>query len=568
MAKNSKNANNNKGGNHDNRANNYRGKDRRSNGRGKTTGNLRGQQDSVNSAPFSDDSRGGKNQRRAEEAVDTFAAMSKSNPLEYYTKFSRFAEDAARLPFAFPLGTPFDTVQNGVDQQTRYAVPGIMRIEFSPAIGISRDFTSAINRSSTRFYTYLRSNQKASANYDHQDITMMELALDSAYMFHAMCRRLYGVMQNVTPMNEYYARSLVAAMGGVYSDLRANLADFRAWINTFAYNLGQYALPAGITLFDRHRWMCDGYYVDSETTRAQTYVFVPLGFWMYDNTVETGSQLTFTYYLDKDSVLTAKQYTTAQLMALGDSLLNAIGGEEDFQYISGDIYNFYGGQTYSLPYVEENYKVVPAFEKTVLSQIENMRVMGRFAADPIVSQKPDVNDGAIIYNPTFKRTMLDQAGVRVKTFMNFHWDSPSSGDVIEASRLLPTIAVPQTGATTVLLEQCGTEIVHGLAIFATNPASGATRFNGVDNTIVVLGSTVATLKNNIFDALHLAQFDWAPGLQFFAQSAGSSGITTSFIGFSWDIDNFSEIFDNYLNTIHDACLYSLFEVGSNRVDLT
>lgn len=521
------------------------------------SGNKQGKQTSTGAAPFIDDAKGDRQQRRAEEAFDTIAKLSRDNPVDFYTKFKQFAQDASRFPFASPLGTPFivDNATNG-----KFSVPGVMRITYSPAIGISRDYTSAINRSSTRFYTYLRSNQKASANYDHQDITMMMLSLDQAYTFHALCRRIYGVMQNVTPLNEYYARTIVGAMGAKYNDIRQNLADFRNWINTYAYNLGQYAMPKGITLFDRHQWMCEGYYVDSNTTRAQTYVFVPLGFWTYDNTVTTGSQLTFKYYLSSNP-LAVTQYTAQQLMDFGDSLLNAIAGEEDFQYISGDIYNFYGGDQFQLPYVDENYTVLPSFSKVVLSQIENATIMGPFASDPVISQQPNVNDGAIIYDPEF--TFNTNAEARENMFMNFHWESPTPDDVIEATRLMPVPGSTENN-TVQKLQQCGTEIVHRLDIFAIDPTSLAARSNPINRSLLQANAT-NPWSSIVLDLLLIAQFDWAPGLRVYDQLTDPT--VKKFLGFTWDIDVFGRVIDSYVSTVHDACLYSLFEVGTNRVTL-
>lgn len=84
---------------------------------------------------------GNKQDRRAEEVADTGAAMSRSNPLSLYTKFSQFAEDAGRIAFSRPLGANFELVKT--DGGNFYATtPGVMRIAFAPTVGVSSDFTS------------------------------------------------------------------------------------------------------------------------------------------------------------------------------------------------------------------------------------------------------------------------------------------------------------------------------------------------------------------------------------------------------------------------------------------
>lgn len=489
--------------------------------------------------------------RREAEIADTAAVLARDNPVAFYTKFSKFSRDAATLPFALPVGEPF-TVSEVAPIQT--SVPGVMRLQFIPAIGVSTDFTSPINRSSIRFYTYLRANQKASASYDHQDITMMEVAMDSAYMFHAHLTRMYKVVRDFTPVNEYYSRALITAMGGIFDDLKKNLQDFRAYINTLAYNLGQYALPKGITMFERHRWMCEGLYTDGPTSKAQTYLFVPAGFWLYDNTVTTGSQCTFKEYLPAGN--TPKQYTTAQLMEFGDVLLNAISNDSDFSVISGDIYNYYGGETFKLPYLNENDAILPSYQEVVLSQIENATIVGAIdRSSLVISQNPTVNAGAILFQPAITPSYYFYA----QPFMNFHHDSPTPDDVIEASRLMAFVENNKVVA-------CGTEIICQADIFGVNPDTKGFRSNQLANTILIAEGTTSQTRmvSMIFDLLMVAQFDWAPCIRFYFKNGDDPW---KLVGWTWDIDNFSYVDRKYIEMIHRACLFSLFEVGDNGEDV-
>lgn len=515
---------------------------------------LQGRQTSVNGDPYEEDltkMNSNKSQRRARQLGGLEIAMSRSNPITFYNKYDRFSRDAARLPFARPVGTEVSVPGVETTSSHSYYVPGLMRLRFTPAIGISKDYNSPINKSSIRFLTYLRSNQKATWDYDHQDVSLLILSVDSAYMFHALLRKMYGIVNNMTPTNEYYSRSLIAACGGIYSDLRKNLQDFRAYINAFAYQLGQYALPKDITLFDRHRWMCEGYYVDSPTSKAQTYMFVPNGFWKYDS---VNAQCVWKEYLPPSDA--GAQYTTAQLMAIGDELINALSNDDDFAHISGDIYNFYGGDTYKLPYVDENYKIYPAYDKTVLSQIENATVTGPLKPDSLViKQNATVNEGAIVFEPIPEKF----AGFKHDMFMNFHWDSPTSDDVIEASRLM---AIPdRTAPGEYSIVACGTEIVTCLDIYGRK-SNGNYAHNPIWTTLADVNAS--NIQSWLLDVALLAQFDWAPGLRLFYNDGTNP---EQFAGFTWDIDVFDNIPDNYLSIIHMACLFSLFQAGPNSEEV-
>lgn len=483
--------------------------------------------------------------------------------MEYYTKFDEFVRDAANIPFATPLGAKLTAssiigspLTTPAATSKEYTVPGVMSIEFIPAIGVSNDFTSPINRSSIRFYTYLRSNQKASATYDHQDITMMEIAMDSAYMFHGLMSKIYAIENQFTPVNEYYSRATVAACWANFDDIRANMQDFRAYINAYAYSLGQYALPNGITLFDRHRWMVEGMYTDSTSTHSQTYMFVPSGFWKYDNTVSTGSECTWVPYANQ-------LHTFAQLKQFGDALLNAISNDEDFAVISGDIYNFYGGDTYKLPYIDENYTIVPAYSEVVLSQIENLTLFSVDASTLKISQNPSVNGGAILFQPKVSTSI---GGIR-DLKINMHHDNVTPEDVIEATRLMGTISGAAVDDDYYAITSCGTEIVNALRIWYRSTYSGQFTSNFLTSTSFSLSTASTPQQWNaaISFILSMAQFDWAPRVELWsAENTGTSVGDYNFQGLSWDVDNLTPIADQYLSNIHLGCLLSLFKVGTNR----
>lgn len=512
---------------------------------------------------------GSKNDRRDEEIADTGAAMSRSNPIETWNKFKQFANDAASIPFARVVGNTYELSfqdKNATTFTTTTADPGVMRIVFSPAVGVSQDFTSPLNRSSINFYGRLRSTQRAFNAYDHQDLTMMILAIDSCVMFHALARKIYGLLTDMTPINRYYPRTLVAACGVSFPDTMKQIQDFRAWINEFALQIEQYALPDNIELLKRHQWMCEGLYTDSQATRAQTYMFVPAGFWQYDNTVQTGSELKYVRYLDPgETALT--QLTIEEFEAIGNSLINAISNDDDFARISGDLYAYYGGSVMKLPYVEEHYSIMPKYDTRVLSQIENATIMGWWASayTPVISQNPNVNSGAIIFKPMMQ---VFEGAIPLQSEMNMHLDSPSQDDVIEATRLMCCFGKSIDSEGGVAVTMCGSEIVHCLDIFVTNPATMGVRmrrlsqpaYGFAQNNDPGTDANWAKLMNAVNDIVWLQKFDWAPRVTFYHYNATLQPTGFIYDGNTWDVDNSIIIPQNFLEAITTACLYSVFNV--------
>lgn len=542
------------------------------NQKGKFKGNSKHYSNKGNKPPYRGKSsqRGNKNDKRAEEIADTAAAMSRDNPVSFYTKFSDFARDAASIPFATPVGGVLDLEATGynLSQTNTYATPGIMRIVFSPSVGVSSDFMSPLNRSSVNFYGRLRSTQKAFGDYDHQDLTMMMLSIDSLLMYHALGRRIYGLLRDMTPINKYYPRNLIQANGMQYTATVKQIQDFRAFLNEMAILIEQYALPNNIELFKRHQWMCEGIYTDSAARKAQTYIFVPRGFWQYNNTAETGSQLDYVpYILPGDT--TATQYTVEEFMQIGQNLINAVSNDADFATMSGDLYAYYGGNTLKLPYIDESYMILPNYSEVVLSQIENAVIVGDWSDSytPVISQNPNVNQGAIIFEPEVKTERSFYASsVRI----NMHKDSPTPDDVIEATRLVAIYGEPQANNAGVKLAACASEIVHFVDIWVVNPATNLFRSRRVDQMTQVISRTAIGnettgsqyLRNHLEDLIYTESFDWAPRYEVYLDDPSVTDDRFHYCGCTWDLDNVTTIPVNYLKTIHTACLFSLFDVAT------
>lgn len=517
-----------------------------------------------------------KNRRREREIDDTTNRMveSKSNPYSWYANFPHYSADVATLAFGTPVGQPIR-----VFDQDFVAAAGIMALHYTPTIGWSTGLTSPINRQAVRFQTYLRSVQRAAATYDAADTVMYLMAIDSLYSYWAYMRRAYGVAQLFTPTNKYLPRRLLQAMG-IDPSICENLADFRAYINRFALNIGRFATPAGFDITDRHMWMNSGIYLDSNTTRAQIYIFVPAVFYKYDNTVTTGSKLQAQQFASFDAMPALRDLHS--LITFGEGLLTAIDNDDDTMNISGDLYRAYTQS--GLRQVEEtgeNYAIAPVYDQTVLSQIENATLVGNWVNDqgtslqmPSISQDPSINSGAVTFNGrvlTYLTVSDDDSAFYANVaahysthFLNMHMDSPSPEAVMEATRLTastynsaPAVA---TGQSSQVVSPCGSEVVNYVTICQTSPENfAAVKFLAYHSNTVWLAQGGDLVKKNSLELLALVQqFDWAPML-YVAKGAGDG--KGDVLQVAADVDNFTAVTEAQLTNIHEAALLSLLDIA-------
>lgn len=526
-------------------------------------------------------SNSSKNQRRAKEIADSAVDMSKTNDFNWYNAFPQFTKDAGSLAFGIPLGQPI--VKANGDYMF---IPGIMSLQFYPGIGYSKDMSSPINRSAVRFYTYLRNIQKAAAKYDSADVMMYLMALDSCYMFHSLMRRAYGAAQLFTPVNKYYPKQILSLMGFDPS-IADDLAAFRAYINQFAISLGSYTVPGNIDIFNRHQWMCEGLYLDGVGEKAQTYMFVPEGFWKFNNTVTTGSQLDFVPWMAQDTNTTTL-HTLSQVQAIGKSLINAILNDEDTGNISGDIYSAWGPNgVKKMVETPEGLQVIPVYDETVLSQIENATIMGVYSSSytPVISQSPEVGNGAIIYTPKFKGvTDAKTAYVNGSSspsgaslygqplftapgaFLNMHVSQPTPEQVIEATRLMVDVNTGM-GVTTshedISPSTMGADVVSrtkiGVFDYTTGNTIGMRTIVHTSNGIYMGdgGPSIEYLALNTV-------FDWSPMQWVYKLTQnGESGNWIYGIDINRpgaDIDNLTYVSATQLEMMHEAVMLSLFNI--------
>lgn len=523
--------------------------------------------------------RGSKNFRRDKEIADTAtkameSTISKTNDFSWYAKFPNYIKDVGTIAFGTPVGQPIY-----VQGQDYVVNDGIMTLYFTPSPGISTDLTSPINRQATRFYTYLRSVQRAAATYDAADVMMYLMGIDSLYTYWAFMRRIYGVAQLFTPTNTYYPRRLLAAMG-VDPAIAHNLADFRAYLNRYALNIGRFSMPKDFDINVRHMWMASGLYLDSDTTRAQTYMFVPAYLWKWNNTVETGSQLDFLNIVDVGNVSSGtNRMGLSELITLGDTLINNFENDEDSMMISGDLFRAYGdAKLLHVEETKEGYAVLPAYDKVVLSQIENCTIVGAPTSNGFsITQNPSVNNGAIIFQPKMllgnNLNIGDETtpvygrnyiAIATNTPINAHIDSPTAQDVVEMTRLTARVASNTSYAVGaklqyVALTQTGTDIIHYVQIVTggrTDPLATSI-LTLYSNTIWIDETGVPVSPNGASIIAHFMQFDWAPMLYLVKSAKGSSVNLESVAA---DVDNFTTINENQMFNIHEAVLLSVLDV--------
>lgn len=477
-------------------------------------------------------------------------SVHKYNDVSWYAKNQQMLTDAASFSYNSPLGNPvpFGDLLSGVPQSLvgNGAIPGVAQLEFIPGIGISTNSISPANIAANNIYSYVRYMNSGAKNYDQADMMLYLLAMDNLYMYINWMKRIYGYVSTFSQYNKYTPTAYAAADSVDIADLRANLADFRLFINNCCARASAFCVPAVMPLFVRHSWMVSNIYKDSDTLKAQNYMYVPKWFYRYD---ETGSKFGGQLVI-QGRVTNAK---LSDLQKIFEDMFKKLAYSEDIGVMSGDILKAYGQEKlFKLSSVEPDYTVLPVYNEEVLSQIHNLQIVEPNLASEAaktwnVTQDP--NSGFLIFNPT----IIPWAYNPKKVMVNMPWDGVTPADTMVATRL--TASYEGTKLTA-----CGSELVTNFRIIKYD-ATGVLKVS-VDFTspiIYVNASNLGTPQADVQKMCELTQFDWHP-LFHLVTNPGTTPTTNTYCGIMGDINNYTIMDIEDLKNLHSTAILSEFNV--------
>lgn len=404
------------------------------------------------------------------------------NDPAWYTRYPQLVADSSTLAFATQLGSKIElkSVDGTAMMHEPRSVSGIITVDLGPTLGAPKTATDPINIAARNIYTYVRHANSGSSNYDAPNLMMYLAAMGSLYSYYGYLARIYGLASLYNVKNKYLPRALLECQNVDFDDVIANMANFRAAINMFVTRLSSLATPAGMPYFERSLWLYSGLYADSDTLKAQLYLFRPYAFYQYNEPASgSGSNIgTLTW---NNTRLDHTPYTVATLMARAEALLSPVLLSEDFGIMSGDIQKAFGLENLmKLKYIDEGYSVFPEYNTTVLNQIHNSQSLysfditvkpgqnqlsadfGKISED--VSQTS--NQGALVWTGTVQ---VNGGLPKYNTILDLDSPIPSPIEVMEATRLMlftDTTRVVRTQSTepqmylySCDIGTCGNEIV-------------------------------------------------------------------------------------------------------------
>lgn len=515
----------------------------------------------------------------------TKPAVSPTNHDEFWNKNPEMLKAAGSLSFATIAGTTIPlNVQTGP-----FRIPGIMQIAWTPSIGgFAPAEQDAVQQSSISTYSFMVHANSRDYSYEAADNMIMILGADHIFCIITAMARAFGVAQDYIEPNLNRPDGILTAMGFDPQDVRHNLSQMWWDINELINRSKQLWVPHTMPILDRWLQLNSGYYTDDATMKAQYYVFVQNLYWKFAIDSQNGSQLIpVTVKLgETEEVFTpaTKTYPWATWVAAANSMFNALLGEEDRGIIYGDILNAYGAShIFAMSSMPNDFKIVPAYDPVVLSQIENLTTCFRqFAGQQVgcytVGVSQNAANGTLF--PVWNTIPTNVNNVLVSTdvgLLNWHFEGqPDPMQVMKMTRLMelgqyyaegPTytnLIVPNTETGIIFTNtkqlfpySVGTEQVQFLTVMTRQ---------GITSSGVSYTREVINAKNQ-GDVQSMEAFDWHPFVYPSAsnQTLPTSPVLNSFYGMQitncyGDYSNYTTIGSNNLSKLNRTALFSAFGV--------
>lgn len=493
------------------------------------------------------------------------------NDLAWYQNLKQMLKDVASLPFGNPAGVTFDRFPNattavGNSIYTNDSVPGVMALRFVPTFGNPQSATDPMNLAAQQIYVLDRRANSGAKNYDKTDVMMVIGAMDNAYILYEYAVRAYKVISDFDYMNRYKPDTLIKAMGFNPSDLRQHLADFRYFINNFAYKLASINVPNQFDIIKRHSWMCSYVYMDSDLDKAQLYLFVPEALYCYTegtDSAPTSLQMKYLYELANLAAAPATGYTVAQFADMVDALMNPILGSQDVGVISGDLAKALGENgMIKIEPIAENESLAPVYNEEVLHEIQNADLRNGIMPSSLTQNLTDLVSGPFLQEnytaPTLttdreKWILREQSRISHALSVNSNDPTPELSTV--ATRFCNTI-VYNDSTNKISVNSVGSEIITGAYMYYLD--NGTTIVQQLVFPALDVGPTNTATEQQAIIVAMLMKFDWGPSIDFIFIPEGLNAV--AYLGDTKDYANYTLVTDDALKRINDVAIMSLWKV--------
>lgn len=367
-----------------------------------------------------------------------------------FDKFGQ-VENAGKHTFAYKLGQIFNlTGAPSASSSSSFAQAGIMTIDLVNTPGVTNP-NSALQSLTRKLHTQLYSEQTAASNVQPADVFMYCLAFDEPVSCYAEWCRIFGILQNYSPVNGYTPSYLITALGYDFNDLDAKKSELYTFLEHCANEIESWVIPTDVTMYKRHMTYFSKIFTDANGTRAKMYAFRKSVYRTWSDTAsDQGSMLT-TKAMHSGSLL-----DLAAMKAIWNDIIGNLQQSETVTFISTLLGKAIGPLNgYKLAIPAWNYQTDITHDERILDQIHNMVIATEFRFQNIqdgYNIEQDITKNYLVFNPSMKVMAMtsgfQQQFAQMYTqdrIIDTHMEAPNSKEVVHMTVFQPTFYTQGSG---------------------------------------------------------------------------------------------------------------------------
>lgn len=511
--------------------------------------------------------KGGKScgtSREKDEVSTNEMGQSVTNDISWYSHYPELTVNAGKLSMLYPAGMKIDfrkdksfPIADTVYELNSdvHDVPGIMALEYIPTYGYSDSIKSPLTQMSRTTFNNMVAATNRVPNYEYTDLTVYQIAMTNLIQFYYWMCRIYLVAGTYSTVNLAWNKAVFEAMNVNGTDIITNRSLLYSYIITFARRISAFPFPKSFDLFNRTATLVSNVYTDGADPKAQMYIFVPKGTYKWDTDTSVGaSKLTFVPY--------PNDATYADIVNIGNTLLDSLQGSSDVQQMTADILKVFANDLVGVNVPPENGTITAVYDATILTQIMNSKSLGLSdisnfeGLDIIQATDEAVLEPYMVSKPQIPIAAVPNATIAMsymRDMVNFLVPNPSEGTVLEGTRFMFVGGVNSTN-TKYAITSFSSEIIVNMAIFVAASDKPDTSF-----TKLVLGPAAVASGMNVPKLLSaLSNFDWHPRVAIF-RTISSPTKQYVYVGSQWDCSNYAFITDQQITLMNDAAMFNLMK---------
>lgn len=272
------------------------------------------------------------------------------------------------------------------DPGRNITVPGAAIIEYSPTLG--KTDLDAITIVSAQMYTWLRSVNSGSRNYERSDLIQYLIGGTSIVSLFAYIAKILAISNTFSKTNRFVGDGILHGLEfgeDDISDLRKHYPNYVARLNNLGLRFNAFYLPAVFPLIERWMWMAGATLKDCDSDKSPLLV-TKLNHAYLFTTIDPLEGTDTSGKLMPIKIKEGRGTTLDSMLDKLEVMINAYFEYEDMAIIAGDIVHAFGNDDRNYVRIGEfplGATITPYYDEEDLYEFKNAIPVGKIVEDSL-----------------------------------------------------------------------------------------------------------------------------------------------------------------------------------------